>query len=119
MVEGEGITAAIVVFHSTAEWHARGEGGQTVDRDLITRLNLVIISGVCEGQGQHSLLLQIRLVDPGKGSNDDGLPSEMSGLKGSVLTGTSLSVVLIPNHNPANSWREGDKQLTKLFMGYG
>lgn len=60
----------------------------------------VVVSGISEGKGKHSLLLKVGLVDTGEGTGDDGHASEMAGLESSVFTGRTLSVVPVTNDNP-------------------
>ncbi|PMB63621.1 hypothetical protein BM221_010520 [Beauveria bassiana] len=71
--------------------------------NLVIRLNLVIVSGVGEGEGKHALLLQVGLVDTGKASSDDGQATEVAGLKGSMLTRTTLAIVPITNNDPLDA----------------
>ena len=47
--------------------HSRSEGLQAGDGHPVGGLHQLVVSLVREGQRQHPLLLQIRLVDPGEG----------------------------------------------------
>jgi hypothetical protein len=59
---------------------------------LVIGLNLVVVGGVGEGQGQHALLLEVGLVDTSERTGDDGETTEVAGLESSVLTGRTLTV---------------------------
>ena len=50
-----------------------------------------------------TLLLQVGLVDTSKGLGNDGNATQMAGLKGSMLSAGSLTVVLPTNNNPPQS----------------
>ena len=63
MIQKDGIGAAVAVAQETFELGSRSEGFETKERDLIIGSDLVIVGLVVEGQGQHALLLQVRLVD--------------------------------------------------------
>ena len=71
---------------------ARGElsGGQV---DTVVRADLVVVGRVGEGEGKHTLLLQVGLVDTGERASDDGRAAQVPGLERSVLTGRTLAVV--------------------------
>ena len=71
--------------------------------DLVLGLDLLVIGGVGEGQGQHTLLLQVGLVDTSEGAGDDGQTTEVTGLKSGVLTGRTLTVVPVTNDNPLDT----------------
>lgn len=61
----------------------------------VLRPDLVVVGGVSESQRQHTLLLQVGLVNTGEGSNNDGVTTEMTGLESSVLTRRTLTVVAV------------------------
>lgn len=69
----------------------------------VGRLDLVVVCGVLEGKRQHTLLLQVGLVDTGKASSDDGQATEMTGLKSSVLSGGTLAVVPVTDNDPLDA----------------
>lgn len=82
---------------------ARGEGGKTSDVNLVGSLELVVVLGVDEGKGKHTLLLQVGLVDTGEAADDDGKTTEEAGLKGSVLTRRTLTVVVVSDDDPLDA----------------
>jgi hypothetical protein len=95
--------APVLGVHPHGDGLADGElGAHQVD--LVLGLDLVVVFGVDEGQGQHALLLQVGLVDPGEASGDDGKAAEMSGFQSSVLSGAALSVVPVTNDNPRDAF---------------
>ena len=79
--------------------------------DLVAGLDLLVVVGVGEGQGKHTLLLQVGLVDTGERAGDDGGAAQVPGLKRSVLTGRTLSVVVVAAvlelamHNEQLGWQ--------------
>jgi len=76
-------------------------GAQKVD--LVLGLDLVVVGGVGEGEGKHTLLLQVGLVDTSEGTGDDGQTAEVTGLQSGVLTGRTLTVVPVTNDNPLDA----------------
>ena len=42
-------------------------------------------------------------MDPGKGLDNDGCPSKVPGLQGSVLTAAPLAIVVLPKHHPGHA----------------
>lgn len=75
----------------------------SLDVDLVVGADLLVIGGLREGQGEHTLLLQVGLVNTGEGASDDGKTAQVPGLKGSVFTGGSLAVVPVANDNPPDA----------------
>ena len=71
--------------------------------DLVVGLDLVVVLGVGEGEGKHTLLLQVGLVDTSEGAGDDGETTEVTGLESGVLTGRALTVVPVTNNDPADA----------------
>jgi len=68
--------------------------------NFIRALNPVIILRVGKRQRQHTLLLQIRLMDTRKAPHDDSQPAEETGFERRVLTGRALSVVVVADDDP-------------------
>jgi hypothetical protein len=75
----------------------------SLDVDLVVRADLLVVGGLGEGQGQHTLLLQVGLVDTSEGAGDDGKTAQVPGLKGSVLTGRTLAVVPVTDNDPPDA----------------
>lgn len=94
---------AVRVLGHESEVLTRREGLQTQNVDLVVRTNLVVVFGVDKGQGKHTLLLQVGLVDTGEGANNDSKATKESGLKSSVFTGRALTIVVVTNNNPLDS----------------
>lgn len=97
LVEGVGkrdleLLAAIGGVDSHGQRLSRGElsGGQV---DTVVRADLVVVGRVGEGEGKHTLLLQVGLVDTSERASDDGCAAQVPGLERSVLTGRTLAVV--------------------------
>lgn len=86
------LLAAIGGVDSHGQRLARGElsGGQV---NTVVRADLVVVGRVGEGEGKHTLLLQVGLVDTGERASDDGRAAQVPGLERSVLTGRTLAVV--------------------------
>lgn len=71
--------------------------------NLVGGLDLVVVGRVGEGQGKHTLLLEVGLVDTGEGTGDDGKTTQVTGLQSSVLTRATLTVVPVTNDNPLDA----------------
>lgn len=65
------VLGTVRVLSNQSEVLARGEALETQDVDFVIRADLVIVGGVSEGQGKHTLLLQVGLVNTGKGADDN------------------------------------------------
>ena len=76
-------------------------GGEQVN--LVLGLDLVVVGGVGEGQRQHTLLLQVGLVDTSEGAGDDGQTTQVAGLQSGVLTRATLTVVPVTDDNPLDA----------------
>merc|ERR1712004_643836 len=72
VVQHNRVCAAVSVRQHAVQGHAWGEGLQSNNGNPVVGLNQLIVSLVVESQRQHTLLLQVGLVDPGKGLDDDG-----------------------------------------------
>ena len=92
---GEGdVEGGVAVGGVDAESHGLANlelGAEKVD--LVVGLDLLVVLGVGEGEGKHTLLLQVGLVDTGERASDDGRAAQVPGLERSVLTGRTLAVV--------------------------
>jgi hypothetical protein len=62
---------------------------------MIVRLNFVVVGGVDESEGQHSLLLQIRFVYPSERTDNDSKASEIPWFKSRVFARRTFSVVVV------------------------
>ncbi len=82
---------------------ARGEGLETEDVNLVGGANLVVVGGVNERQGKHTLLLQVGLVDTGERTGDDSKTAEETGLESSVLTRGTFTVVVVTDDDPLDA----------------
>jgi len=76
-------------------------GGE--DIDLVIGLDLVVVGGVREGEGKHTLLLEVGLVDTSERAGDDGKTTEVAGLKSGMLARRSLAVVPVTNDDPLDA----------------
>ena len=73
------------------------------DVDLVLGAELVVVGGVREGEGKHTLLLQVGLVDTSEGAGDDGETAKVTGLESGVLTRRALTVVPVTDNDPADA----------------
>lgn len=103
MVQGEGVGGTVVVSNSAGNLAERSELGDAGEGDLVVGADLVVISGVSEGKWEHTLLLEVGLVDSSEGLDDDGSSSKMSGLKSGVFSGRTFTIVVVTNDNPWDS----------------
>src|SRR5579859_662493 len=72
--------------------------------DLVIRVDFVVVGGVGECKGKHSLFLEIGFVDPSKGADDDGRTVQVTGFQCCVFSRRTLSVVLITNDDPLDTF---------------
>ena len=107
MVEGELVYTSVLVGQLAGEGDTRREVRQSDDGNLVTWLDLLVVGWVCEDQGQHSLFLQVRLVDTSEAAHDDGFTSEVTGLERGVLPRASFSVVFVSDNNPSDTLNTG------------
>lgn len=103
VVEGDSVNLAVLVLELSGERGALLEVLEAEDRDLVGRLDLVVVGSVGEREGEHTLLLEVGLVDSGERSGDDGDTSEESGLEGGVLSRGPLSVVGVTDDDPGDA----------------
>jgi len=106
LVEGVGKlnvnSLAVLLVKSESNWLANSElSAQKVN--LVLWVDLVVVGGVRESEGKHTLLLQVRLVNTGERSGNDGKTTQMPWLKGGVLTRTTLAVVPVTNNDPLDA----------------
>ena len=74
--------------------------GHVVEGHGIVWPHLVVVGLVSERQWEHSLLLEIGLVNASEGLGDDGVAPEKAGLEGGVLARAALAVVLVADDHP-------------------
>lgn len=103
VVQWEGVGGTVVVSDSAGNLAEGSELGDAGEGDLVVGSDLVVVSGVSEGKWEHTLLLEVGLVDSSEGLDDDGSSSKMSGLKSSVFSGRTFTVVVVTNNNPWDS----------------
>ena len=66
-------------FQRLKSYLAEGsELGDAGEGDLVVGSDLVVVSGVSKGKWEHTLLLEVGLVDSSEGLDDDGSSSKMS-----------------------------------------
>ena len=103
VVQHDGVGASVRVVQLAVESHSGLEGLEAEDADLVVGLHLLVVGLVIECQGKHSLFLQVGLVDPGEGLDNDGPATEEPWLQSSVFTRRTLAVVLVPEDDPVNA----------------
>jgi hypothetical protein len=98
-VEGGGAIGGV-----DTESHGLADSELSAEKvDLVARLDLLVVFGVGEGQGKHTLLLQVGLVDTSEGAGDDGKTTKVTGLESGVLAGRALTVVPVTDDDPADA----------------
>jgi hypothetical protein len=108
MVKREGwntthVNLSVLVSGNQCQVFAFSEFLETLNVDVIVTLELVIVGGINESEGEHALLLQVGLVDTGKAADDDGQTTEVSGLKSSMFTAGTLTIVRVTNDDPLDA----------------
>ena len=73
---------------------------KTLGADLVTSSHLVVIGLVDKSQWHNTLLLQVGLVDTGKGLGKDDAAAEVARLQSGVLASRTLTVVVFGNDEP-------------------
>jgi hypothetical protein len=94
--------AAISGVDNKGDGLANGELS-ALDVNTVVGANLLVVGGLREGEGKHTLLLQVGLVDTSEGAGDDGKTTKVPGLESSVLTGRTLAVVPVTNDDPLDA----------------
>ena len=74
--------------------------GHVVEGHGIVWPHLVVIGLVGERQWEHSLLLEVGLVNASEGLGDDSVAAEEAGLERGVLARAALAVVLVADDHP-------------------
>lgn len=82
---------------------SRGKRLDTAESNGIVSSDLVVVSGVHESEREHTLLLEVGLMDTSETLDNDGGTSEVTGLKSSVLTRRTLTIVIISDNNPRDT----------------
>lgn len=97
------LRGAVLVLNDEGEVFARSKALQTLDVNLVGTLDTVVVGRVDEGERKHTLLLQVGLVNTGEGADDDGKTTEETGLKSSMLTGRTFTVVVVTDDDPLDA----------------
>ena len=103
VAEGDVIDGAILVVGDERELGTRGELGETDDVEHVLFLDLVVVGGVLEGEGEHALLLEVRFVDAGEALHDHGLHAEEARFHGSMFAAGAFTVVLVTDNDGARA----------------
>jgi len=103
VLHGKALLAAIDVSEHSGQGHLGPEFSQSVEADPIGLQHFLVIGGVGKGQRQNTLFFQIGFMNPRKASGDHRARSQVSGGHGGVFAATSLTVVLVADHDPARS----------------
>ena len=123
VVKEDGVGGSVAMAQHTLDLTAGSQGFETNEGDLVVWPHEVVVGLVVEGQWQHSLLLEVGLVNstyyedctyvsvtitleiylPCKRLDNDGSASKEPGLKCGVLPGGALAVVLVTEHDPVNA----------------
>src|ERR1700722_2006838 len=77
-------TAPVGLGESTGHRRVRGQLGQVEDRDEVVFADDVVRRRIGEGQREETLLLQVRLMDPGEGAGQDHEPAAVPGFHGGM-----------------------------------
>lgn len=103
VVQSDVLGSAIGLVQTQGEGLAFLEFSQAKNVDAVGGVNLVVVSGVSEGKGQHALLLQVGFVDTSKGLGDDSSTVQVTGFQSSMLTGRTFTVVFVTNDDPLDA----------------
>ena len=92
------VPSGLVRRHSIGDPGARS--CRPDDADAVVLADDVVDLGFVEGERQHALLLQVRLMDAGEAANQDGLAAPEPWFHRSVLTRGALAPVLVADGDP-------------------
>ena len=81
----------------------RRELGETDDVDGVVDQDPLVVVGVREREREDTLLLEVRLVDPGEGTDDDRSPVHVPHLHRRVLARRAFAVVLVADRDPGDA----------------
>ena len=98
----------------SSSYPSRGEVGESVEGDGVIGLDLVVIGLVGEGEGKHTLLLQVGLVDAGERLGDNCGATQESGKFKCTWSRLGLSdhyLVQYNGHHEKSSNEESPKSL--------
>src|SRR5690606_28184112 len=95
--------SAVVWCNSQSQRLAWCELLQSENGDAIVSTDAVVVSWVGEGEWEHTLLLEVGLVNSRERLRDDCHAAQVTRLERRVLAGRSLTVVLITDHHPVNA----------------
>jgi len=106
------LALTILVVKAESNGGSFGEFSNSDKVDLVIRLDLLVIGRVLEVEGEHTLLLEVGLVDTSEGSGDDSSSSEETGFESGVFSGRSLTVVLYDREGctSVSSAKESEKR---------
>src|SRR2546427_608271 len=93
---------AVGLMNGDAHRLARRQSLQPRHADPVGLLDLVVVLGIGEGQGQDALLLQIGLMNAGEALRDDDLHPQEPRRHGCVLPAAPLAVVFVPDNRRAD-----------------
>jgi hypothetical protein len=100
MVQWERVGATVGVGGGASDLAERSELGDAGEGDLVIGSDLVVIGGISEGKWEHTLLLEVGLVDSSERFDDDSSATKMSGLKSGVFSRRAFAIVVVTNDNP-------------------
>ena len=101
--KGKFLLGSVSVLQDQGEVFARSERLQAQDIDFVTGLNLVVVLRVGECESEHSLLLQVGLVNAGERPDDDGKTTQVAGFEGGMLARGTFTVVVVTDNNPLDT----------------
>lgn len=76
---------------------------QAEDGDTVRGLDFVVVGRIDKGKSEHTLLLQIGLVDTSERADNDSQTTEEAGLEGCVFAGRALAIVVITDDDPLDA----------------
>ena len=107
LVEGVGqgdlILGTTLVLSDQSQVDTRGKGLETFNGNLVGWLDLVVVGGVDECQCEHSLFLQVGLMDTSERTSDDGQSTKEAGLQSGVFTRGTFTVVVVTDDDPLDT----------------
>ena len=88
------------MVYNTPDWIPRGKFAQPGEVYAVILTNEVVVCRIVEYQRKKSLFFQVRLMDTGEASGDDGGTAEESWRHGSMLAAATFTVVMVTHCHP-------------------
>mmetsp|Transcript_6859 Transcript_6859/g.11772 ORF Transcript_6859/g.11772 Transcript_6859/m.11772 type:complete len:328 (-) Transcript_6859:1491-2474(-) len=105
VVEGNLEEGAVGPRDARRQWLPGREVAEADDGHVVVGGDAVVVVWVGESEGEHTLFLEVRLMNPREAACDDRRAAQVPRLKRRVLSGGAFAVVLVANYRPPHPSR--------------